>query len=98
MKEKIIKDIIDRYLQECLELKMNMTTRHVDPEMSDLNQDPDEEWKICVPIESKVSDQELDAFEIEIGYQLPPDYKTFLKHKHFFAVTLSIVGQYNLKK
>lgn len=84
MKEQIIKNIIDTQLKWCLDKKLNMLPMHIEPEMADPSQDKSEDWKTWFPISSKVTDEEIEGFEKQIGIGLPKDYKTFLKHKHFY--------------
>ena len=92
MKEQTIKNIIDTYLKKWVDIKLNKLPIQIEPEMSDPTQDKSEEWRIWFPIESKVTDAEILEIESRIGYKLPDDYKTFLKHKHFYELHISEVS------
>src|SRR5687768_15211641 len=89
MKDQRIKKIIDTHLKKWLDKKLNRLPGQIETEMSDLNQDKNEEWRIWFPIDSKVTDNELEEIERSIGHKLPDDYKTFLKHKHFYELRIS---------
>jgi len=70
-------------------MKGNRRPGKIDPLMADPNQDPNEEWRIWFPIDSKVSDNEIAELEIQIGHKLPTDYIIFLKYKHFYELNIS---------
>lgn len=86
MKEQNIKTIIDTYLQELVDANLNRQPGQVEAEMSDPNQDKKEKSRIWFPIESKVTDREIEELEGRIGHKFPDDYKVFLKHKHFYEL------------
>ena len=92
MKEEVIKSIIDKYLKKWVDKGLNKLPGQIEVEMSDPNQDKKEEWRIWFPIDSKVSDNEIDEIERKIGHKLPNDFKTFLKHKHFYNLHISDVS------
>ena len=69
--------------------ELNTLPIDIEPEMKDLNQGKDEEWKTWFPIHSKVTDIEIEEIENRIGHKLPDDYKIFLKHKHFYELQIS---------
>ena len=92
MKEHTIKNIIDKYLKKRIDIKLNMAPIKIETEMSDPNQDKKEEWRIWFPIDSKVTDDEIKELEGRLGHVLPEDYKTFLKHKHFYNLRISEVS------
>ena len=92
MKEQTIKSIIDTYLKKWVEIELNKLPIYIEPEMADPNQDKKEEWRIWFPIDSKVTDSEIAEFESRLGHKLPIDYKTFLKHKHFYELQISEVS------
>jgi hypothetical protein len=77
VKEQKIKNIIDIYLKELVDIELNKLPRQIETEMSDPNQDKNEEWHVWFPIDSKVTDSEIKEIESRIGYILPDDYKTF---------------------
>ncbi|HEY0669531.1 MAG TPA: SMI1/KNR4 family protein [Sphingobacteriaceae bacterium] len=92
MKEQTIKNIIDTYLKKWVDIELNKLPIQIETEMSDPTQDKSEEWRIWFPIESKVTEGEILEIESRIGYELPDDYKTFLKHKHFYELHISEVS------
>jgi hypothetical protein len=78
--------IIDKHLKAILDSGINKTPQKIQTEMSDLNQEPEEEWRIWFPIDSKVTEEEIFDFEKTLGHKLPTDYKLFLKYKHFYEL------------
>ena len=89
MREQTIKAIIDTYLKKEVDSGFNRLPIEIEPEMADSNQTKEEEWRIWFPIDSKVTDSEIEEFENRIGHKLPRDYITFLKHKHFYELCIS---------
>ena len=89
MKEQTIKNIVDIYLKKWVDNELNSTPIDIEPEMADPNQDKNEEWRTWFPIESKVTDAEIEEMENRVGHKFPSDYKTFLKHKHFYELQIS---------
>ena len=83
-----MKKIIDEYLYELISIELNKLPGEIVPEMSDPNQDKNEEWKIWNPIQSKVTDEEIEEFESRLGHNLPESYKEFLKYKHFYELQI----------
>jgi hypothetical protein len=92
MKEQIIQTIIDTYLKEWVDLGMNKVCSPVEAEMADPNQDVHEEWRVWFPVNSTVTDHEIEAIENRLGCNFPEDYQTFLKHKHFYELYISQVS------
>ena len=88
MKEQTIKNIIDTYFKKWVDIELNKLPEQIETEMSDPNQDKNEEWRIWFPIDSKVTDSEIEEIEGRIGHIFPDDYKTFLKHKHFYELQI----------
>ena len=84
-----MEEIIDKYLNHWSQLELNKLPINIEPEMADPNQDPSKEWKTWFPIPSKVTDEELAEFENQLGKPLPDSYKRFLKHKHFYDLSIS---------
>lgn len=78
--------IVDKHLADWIDKGLNFSMKNIEPEMADPNQGSADEWKRWVPIQSKVTDVELDKLEKAIGYPLPESYRTFLKHKHFYEL------------
>lgn len=90
--EEQIKTIIDSYLQEWVDSKLNKLPIQIDAEMADPNQNEKEEWRFWFPIKSKITDNEIEEFEIQLGYKLPQEYKVFLKFKHFYELNIAGVS------
>lgn len=92
MKEQTIKNIVDNYLDKLVEDELNALPIHIEPEMTGPSMDEeedDEEWQTWLPIDSKVTDEEIEELESRVGYKFPDDYKSFLKHKHFYELQIS---------
>lgn len=89
MRDETIKKIIDSHLKKLIDNGLNTLPINVEIEMSDQNQDKNEEWKTWFPIDSKVTDIQIEEIENRIGHKFPNDYKTFLKHKHFYELQIS---------
>jgi hypothetical protein len=86
MNEEKIKNIIDKYLNQMIDAGINIFPGDTDIEMLAINDDKNKEWKTWIPIDSTVTDSEIEKFEIVIKHKLPDDYKTFLKYKHFYEL------------
>ncbi len=84
-----MEEIVNKYLNEIVSLKINAKPGEVEPEMLNDNNDNSQEWKSWYPIPSTVTDSELADLEKELGYKLPLSYKKFLKIKHFYELYLS---------
>jgi hypothetical protein len=89
MKETTIKEIVDRYLEKWASLGINQLPGEIEAEMLAPGQDPTKEWKKWVAIPSRVTDEELADFEVQIGHPLPADHKIFLRYKHFYDLQIS---------
>ncbi|MCE3230010.1 MAG: hypothetical protein K0S32_4561 [Bacteroidetes bacterium] len=92
MKEQTIKNIVDFHLEKWVAKGINMLPGKIESEMADPNQNEDKEWKTWFPINSKVTDLEIEEFENQIAHKLPHDYKIFLKYKHFYDLNISEVS------
>ena len=79
-----IKNIVNNYLQKIIVGGLNKTPIDVEIEMASLKSETG--WTTWLPIASKVTDEDIKAFESQIEIKLPEDYKTFLKHKHFYEL------------
>lgn len=84
-----INDIIDAHLKLCVENELNKHPGEIEAEMADHTQVPEEDWRTWFPIDSKVTEADIESFEKQLGYKLPEDYKTFLKYKHFYELQIS---------
>ncbi len=80
--------IIDKYLDQLISIELNKLPGEIVPEMSDPDQEKNEEWRIWNPIQSKVTDEEIEEFESRLGHKLPESYKKFLKYKHFYELQI----------
>lgn len=89
MKSQTINNIIDTYLKKWLDNELNKLPIAIEPEMADPAQDKNEEWRTWYPVDSKVTAAEIGEIEGRIGHKFPDDYKTFLKHKHFYELHIS---------
>ncbi len=69
-----------------------MLPMNIEPEMEDTLKVTNKEWKFWNPIGSKVTDNDLDDFERQIGHKLPNEYRIFLKYKHFYELNISFAS------
>lgn len=76
MKEQTIKTIIDTNLKKWRDIELNKLPIYIEPEMADPNQDKKEEWRIWFPIDSKVTDSEIEEFQSRLGH----NYQLTIKH------------------
>lgn len=83
-----MEEIIDKYLNEIVSTELNSLPMEIEPEMADPNQDKSEEWRTWFPVKSTVSDDEIKAFESQLKYSLPEAYKSFLKYKYFYDLSI----------
>jgi len=81
--------IIDKYLEKLIAIGLNKLPSKIVTEMADPNQDKDEEWRVWNPIISRVTNDEIEEFELKLGHKLPESYKKFLKYKHFYNLQIS---------
>jgi hypothetical protein len=87
MQNQNVLAIIDKYLADWADKGLNLIpAKKVMPEMADPSQTTNDEWRRWFPIQSKVTDDEIDELETTIGYSLPKSYRAFLKHKHFYEL------------
>lgn len=89
MKKQIIHQIVDENLQKLIDLEINALPINIAPEMLSDKKSMDEDWKFWLPINSQVTNTEIEEWEERIGYKLPEDYKTFLRYKHFYELVIS---------
>ena len=85
-----IPDLIDSYLNEMKRsgFPFMMPDPNMPKEMIDSSIPTDNDWVGWKPVPSTVTDLDLDAFEKEIKYPLPQSFRTYLKHKHFYELSL----------
>lgn len=89
-KTQTIKDIVDKHLNDWIDIELNkLSNEAIEKEMADPSQNPNDEWKTWLPIDSRVTDAEIKEYEDKIEYPLPESYRTFLKHKHFYELNIA---------
>lgn len=86
-----IEELVDKRLSFWMETELNQLPCDIEEEMLAPVQ-PDEEWKFWLPVQSTVTDAELQELEKEIGFIFPDDFKIFLKHKHFYELQIAEVS------
>ena len=84
-----IREIIDKHLNKWIERKLNTLPGKIEAEMADPVQTKNDEWKTWHPVNSKVTDAEIEDHEQYIRHKFPDDYKSFLKYKHFYELHIS---------
>jgi len=89
MNAALITGIIDKYLQKWIDMGLNRSPRDIEPEMADAEGPDEEGWTTWYPITSTATDDEIENIERTIGHALPPSYKVFLKHKHFYELHIA---------
>jgi hypothetical protein len=90
MSDTSIITIIDKHLQGWIEKGLNALPGKTEPEMTNPNHPIDGEgWQRWYPIDSTVTDSEIEDLENQLNYRLPKSYKIFLKHKHFCELYIS---------
>ena len=87
MPERAIEQIVDSCLQKWIDRGLNKRPGEIEPEMA--GEKDKEGWTTWFPIDSKVTDAEIVELEERIGYPFPPDYKRFLKYRHFYELHVS---------
>ncbi|GEP90002.1 SMI1 / KNR4 family (SUKH-1) [Chitinophaga terrae (ex Kim and Jung 2007)] len=92
MKDQVIKNIIDTHLNKWVEDELNKLPIEIDPAMAGPVNEDDDDWNTWLPIPSTVTDAEIEDFEKQLGHKLPGDYKTFLKHRHFYELQIGEVS------
>jgi len=84
-----VKKAIDKALAEMSKKEIFMKTPAKAPsEMLDKSIPPTDDWKGWKPIDSIITESDVDKFEHEIGIRLPKSYRAYLQHKHFFRLRL----------
>jgi hypothetical protein len=85
-----LKNVIDKALGEMSKEPdiFMKTPGNVPMEMLDKSIAPTNDWKGWKPIDSIVTDSDIDKFELEMGIGLPESYRAYLKYKHFYQLRL----------
>jgi hypothetical protein len=83
-------EIIEKSLNLLISAGANCLPAPIPSEMA-TGQSQDD-WNFWLPVASKVTKQELEALEAELGVVLSNQYKQLLQHKHFMELQISNVG------
>ena len=84
-----IHEIVEQCLIKMSQAKILMKfPGNIPEEMLDTSIETSNDWKGWKPIKSIINDNDLNALENRIRYQLPPSYRAFLKYKHFFELRI----------
>ena len=84
-----LKEAIDKSLDDMSKEKyLMMMPGHIPKDMLDSSIPPSDDWRGWKPIESIITDEDINIFEQKIGHRLPLSYRHYLKYKHFFALRL----------
>jgi hypothetical protein len=84
-----IESFVDKYLDQLVARNLNRREGGVHPEMAGPVSDKYDNWFLWLPIPSTVTDAELAEVETRLGHPLPASYRRFLKHRHFYELTIS---------
>jgi SMI1-KNR4 cell-wall len=83
-------NIVDKHLQRQIDLELNSLPVEIEPEMANPSEPMnDEGWQKWYPINSIISDSEIENLEEQLKVRLPTSYKSFIKHKHFYELCIS---------
>lgn len=85
-----IKYVLDKHFAYMEEVKGNIwIEEQIPPIMINKNkQSPYKDILFWTPIESMITDKEIEELEDYFGHKLPNSYKSFLKYKHFVELQL----------
>ena len=84
-----IKEVVDNALREMSKEKISMMVPgDIPTEMLEETIEPMDDWRGWRPIDSVITDGDIQRFEEEIGLGLPLSYKEYLKYKHFFGLRI----------
>lgn len=90
MKDVSIASIIDKHLKVWIDNGINSLPVKIEPEMANSSEPENNEgWQKWYPIDSTVTDSEVEEIENQLKFKLPNSYKAFLKHKHFYELYIS---------
>lgn len=86
---KWIKEVVDNALEKMSKEKILMKVPGDIPlEMLDETIEQTNDWRGWQPIDSIITDDDIDRFENKIKLPLPLSYREFLKYKHFFELRI----------
>jgi hypothetical protein len=84
-----IKEVVDDALREMSKEKISMMVPGDIPKaMLDETIEPMDDWRGWRPIDSIITNEDIQRFERKIGLSLPLSYKEYLKYKHFFSLQI----------
>jgi len=88
-----VKKVVDNTLKEMSKEKIfMMVPGDIPSEMLDMTIEPMDDWRGWRPIDSIITDEDIQQFEKKIAVSLPSSYKEYLKYKHFFRLRLPDVA------
>src|SRR5688572_12449893 len=84
-----LKKVVDKAFEDMLKEKTLMKVPgKVPAEMLDPSMPATDDWKGWKPIDSIITDEDINKFENKVGIGLPKSYRGFLKYKHFYALRI----------
>ncbi len=84
-----VKKAVDNALEKMSKEKILMKVPgDIPPEMLDETIEQTDDWKGWRPINSIITDEDIQRFEKKIGLNLPLSYKEYLKYKHFYNLQI----------
>ena len=86
----MITEIVDTYLNRWVERDLNSIPGDVPSNMQ--TGQIEDDWVYWKPIESTVTDDELEDIQNTLGARFPGSYKTLLRHKHFIELNIAQVS------
>ena len=81
--------IIKKHLERHIERELNYTQEDVDYKMSVNSKEEDEGYYSWVPIDSNVTDQEINVLETQLGFKLPKSFTNFIQFKFFYHLRIA---------
>lgn len=86
---EVIHKTVDARLSQMIEEDYPlMTMENIPADMRDTTADASRDSHAWKPIDSTITDDDLNRFERAIKFKLPASYKAFLQHKHFVEMEL----------
>jgi len=84
-----IKEVVDNALRDMTKEKISMMVPgDIPTDMLDETIEPMDDWRGWRSIDSIITNEDIQRFEIKIGLSLPLSYKEYLKYKHFFSLQI----------
>jgi len=90
--EAEMRELVTSYVEAAIDQKrrrgfMRVPIADMPPAMRDPTIEPSNDWIGWRPIESTVTEADLDAIEARLGARLPLPYRIFLRYQHFYELT-----------